>query len=55
MYISWSHTDPSVYANQFPTDENWNIAPPILDEAQEASQSIQPYKVYDYKRCEAPC
>ncbi len=56
MYISWSHADPGVYANQFPTDENWNIAQlPILDGAQEASQSIQPYKGFMItKRCEAP-
>ena len=56
MYISWSHADPGVYANQFPTDENWNIAQlPILDGAQEASQSIKPYKgIMITKRCEAP-
>lgn len=32
MYISWSHAEPGVYANQFPTKENWDVAPlPTLD------------------------
>lgn len=32
MYISWSHAEPGVYANQFPTKERWDVAPlPTLD------------------------
>jgi multiple sugar transport system substrate-binding protein len=27
MYISWSHAEPGVYANQFPTKERWGVAP----------------------------
>jgi multiple sugar transport system substrate-binding protein len=26
MYISWTHSEPGVYLNQFPTKENWDIA-----------------------------
>ena len=55
MYISWSQLTPVFMPINF-TDENWNIAQlPILDGAQEASQSIQPYKGFMItKRCEAP-
>lgn len=32
MYISWSHAEPGVYANQFPTKERWGAAyVPTLD------------------------
>jgi multiple sugar transport system substrate-binding protein len=32
MYISWSHAEPGVYANQFPTQERWGVAPlPTID------------------------
>lgn len=27
MYISWTHSEPGVYQHQFPTKENWDIAP----------------------------
>ncbi len=27
MYISWTHSEPGVYQNQFPTKEAWDIAP----------------------------
>ncbi|HBF38846.1 MAG TPA: ABC transporter substrate-binding protein [Firmicutes bacterium] len=27
MYISWTHSEPGVYQNQFPTKEDWDIAP----------------------------
>lgn len=32
MYISWSQAEPGVYANQFPTKEDWDVAAlPTLD------------------------
>ncbi len=27
MYISWTHSEPGVYQNQFPTKEDWSMAP----------------------------
>lgn len=56
MYISWSHADPGVYANQFPTEQHWNIAQlPILDGAEAASQNISPYKGFMItKTCKHP-
>jgi multiple sugar transport system substrate-binding protein len=27
MYISWTHSEPGVYQNQFPTKEEWDMAP----------------------------
>lgn len=27
MYISWTHSEPGVYQNQFPTQEEWDMAP----------------------------
>jgi multiple sugar transport system substrate-binding protein len=27
MYISWTHSEPGVYQNQFPTKEAWDMAP----------------------------
>lgn len=32
MYISYTHAEPGVYANQFPTTEDWSVAPlPTID------------------------
>lgn len=56
MYISWSHAEPGVYANQFPTDVNWNgTTIPIIDGQQKATQSMIAYHGYLITRdCETP-
>lgn len=55
MYISWSHADPGVYANQFPTEEKWNVAQLPTIDGTAFSQSIQPYKGYMItKTCKNP-
>lgn len=55
MYISWSHADPGVYANQFPTEEKWNVAQLPTIDGSVYSQSIQPYKGYMItKTCKNP-
>lgn len=47
MYISWSHAEPGVYANQFPTDINWNGATiPVIDGHNKATQSVIGYHGY---------
>ena len=43
MYISWSHADPGVYANQFPTTQNWGVAQVPTSTSKVYSQAIQPY------------
>lgn len=41
MYISYTHAEPGVYQNQFPTKENWNMAPlPTIDGAVKGSNRI---------------
>jgi multiple sugar transport system substrate-binding protein len=41
MYISWTHSEPGVYQNQFPTKENWDMAPlPTIDGTVKGSNRI---------------
>lgn len=41
MYISWNHSEPGVYMNQFPTDQNWDVAPlPTIDGTAKGSQHL---------------
>lgn len=41
MYISWSHAEPAVYANQFQTKEDWAVAQiPTIDGTVKGSQDI---------------
>lgn len=41
MYISWTHAEPGVYQNQFPTSENWDMAPlPTIDGTVKGSNRI---------------
>jgi multiple sugar transport system substrate-binding protein len=41
MYISWTHSEPAVYKNQFQTKENWDMAPlPTIDGKVNGSQDI---------------
>ena len=41
MYISWSHAEPAVYANQFQTKEDWGVAQiPTIDGTVKGSQDI---------------
>jgi len=41
MYISWTHSEPGVYENQFPTKENWDVAQlPTIDGEVKGSQHI---------------
>lgn len=41
MYISWTHSEPAVYQNQFQTKEDWNMAPlPTIDGSVKGSQDI---------------
>lgn len=41
MYMSWTHAEPAVYANQFPTKEDWAVADiPTIDGTVKGSQDI---------------
>jgi multiple sugar transport system substrate-binding protein len=41
MYISWTHSEPGVYMNQFPTKENWDVAQlPTIDGTVKGTQHI---------------
>ena len=41
MYISWNHSEPGVYLNQFPTEEPWDVAPlPTIDGSEAGSQHL---------------
>lgn len=41
MYISWTHAEPGVYQNQFPTKENWDVAPlPTIEKEIKGTQNI---------------
>lgn len=41
MYISWNHSEPGVYMNQFPTEEPWDVAPlPTIDGTVSGSQHL---------------
>lgn len=40
MYISWTHSEPGVYANQFPTKEEWAVAPLPTIDGVKGSQTI---------------
>lgn len=41
MYISWTHSEPAVYQNQYKTTANWNMAPlPTIDGTVKGSQDI---------------
>jgi multiple sugar transport system substrate-binding protein len=41
MYISWTHSEPGVYANQFPTKEEWDMAQlPTIDGTVKGAQRI---------------
>lgn len=41
MYISWTHSEPGVYANQFPTEEDWGVAQlPTIDGSVDGSQHV---------------
>ena len=41
MYISWSHGEPGVYKNQFPTKVNWTMASlPTIDGKVKSTQDI---------------
>ncbi|TBL80570.1 ABC transporter substrate-binding protein [Paenibacillus thalictri] len=42
MYISWTHAEPGVYKDQFPTKEDWDVAPlPTADGTAKGSQMLQ--------------
>lgn len=41
MYISYSHAEPGVYANQFPTTEDWSVAQlPTIDGTVKGTQPL---------------
>ncbi|MFH5185134.1 ABC transporter substrate-binding protein [Paenibacillus sp. TAB 01] len=40
MYISWTHSEPGVYQNQFQTKENWDVAPLPTIDGVKGSQNI---------------
>lgn len=41
MYISWTHSEPGVYENQFPTTEDWDVAQlPTIDGTVKGSQHL---------------
>lgn len=41
MYISWNHSEPGVYLNQFPTKEVWDVAQlPTIDGTVKGSQHL---------------
>ncbi|RAV01689.1 ABC transporter substrate-binding protein [Paenibacillus sp. YN15] len=41
MYISWTHSEPGVYQNQFPTKEEWDVAPlPTVEKDVKGTQHI---------------
>ncbi|WP_080832639.1 ABC transporter substrate-binding protein [Cohnella massiliensis] len=41
MYISWNHSEPGVYMNQFPTEQNWDVAQlPTIDGTVSGSQHL---------------
>lgn len=41
MYISWTHSEPAVYQNQFKTEANWSMTSlPTIDGAVKGSQDI---------------
>lgn len=41
MYISWNHSEPGVYMNQFPTEQNWSVAQlPTIEETVTGSQHL---------------
>jgi multiple sugar transport system substrate-binding protein len=41
MYISWTHSEPGVYMNQFPTKEDWDVAQlPTIDGVVRGAQRI---------------
>jgi multiple sugar transport system substrate-binding protein len=41
MYISWTHSEPGVYMNQFPTKEVWDVAQlPTIDGTVKGTQNI---------------
>jgi len=41
MYISWTHSEPGVYLNQFPTQQRWDVAQlPTIDGTVKGSQDV---------------